>query len=420
MQTTRPAKHRIIACRGSIQLAAAIAAMRTMRGGSLAPADEVNHLIIHDLSTPEAQGEEFADSIRGLAEQVETWGSIHYLSRSFLGPFQKEAATATDGGRAVLAERLGIDRCDELYVGQNDKFPTIWLRKAFPEARQICYGDGLALNFTEAYYRPKEAAAVNRRPTPRLVWRKVRTAIKRFFAQTASPPGSPSSGKLPELDTYCLLLANLFDQKVNRVAYIDRQIFVDLFAQFAETFALKAPATHSELVRLTNRPGRNSILLTSNFSETERMSLEGEIDGYWQLLRQMPMGADVTLFIKPHPRDSYEKIDLLRQRVAGSYAHVLPLTDPWTFYLPFESLYARYFAAGDRPTSVATVSSACLSLEYLYGQQCQLGFGPEIVDREFVPAWRPLRTVHEDDLRKIVAKLRRKVGPGPRRQIAAA
>lgn len=395
---------RIVACQGAVQLASAVAAMWTTSGRTGENGQFVNHLIIHDLSAPDGQAAEFAECIGELANKLEDWQSICFVEHSSILQIQGDLLPNTMSLERLLHERFEIQKCDELYVGQNNKSVPGWLRKSVGDARQICFGDGIAINFSNAYFRPKEYASENKKSTSARKWHR---RLKNWLR--GLPGKSRTVTTEAPFDTHCLLLKNLFDQQLERVVTIDPALFLEIFDTFAQDLPHKAPQTHAALSELSQHQGQNVVLLTSNFSETGRMSLDGEIRGYRELLQRLPKGDDVALIIKPHPRDSYEKIETLQRFVGAEYQQTIALSDAWTFYLPFESLYSKYFApdsSSRRETHLATVSSACISLEYLYQQTCELGFGQRMVDSEFVPLWRDLRQVHERDLAKVVKQLR--------------
>ncbi|MCC9609596.1 alpha-2,8-polysialyltransferase family protein [Blastopirellula sp. JC732] len=410
---TKDELSRVVVCTGAIQLASAIAAMWTSSGRSKTNRNYKNHLLIHDLAAPEGQGEEFADSIRQLAEEVETWESIQYVQLPTIKRLQKELRTPGTQPRQVLADSLGVHTCDELYCGLIEKYLPTTLRRLLTEAHQICYGDGISLNFSNTYYHPRDYAKWRIRKYGKRILGLLKNKGKQLLGRPVPPSEEP-----PAPDEYCLLLKNLFDQKLSRVTTLNSALFVELFDKFAAHLPARAPLAHAELCQLAEQDGVNAVLLTSNFSETGRMSLEGEVDGYLEMLKRLPQGKGATLIIKPHPRDSYEKIERIQQRAASEYERTICLSDPWTFYLPFESLYVRYLAGSRRETHIAAVSSACISLEFLYGQRCLLGFGEELVAREFVPLWAPLRQVHERDLQRIVDTIR-KTKPAVTKKLAA-
>lgn len=411
---------RVVACQGAVQLAAAVAAMWTTSGrSSNIDSPTINYLFIHDLSAPDDQIDEFAECIRQLANKLEVWQSIHVLKTPDVVRIQGLLRENRCSLQSLLSDQFGIHACDELFVGQNNKSVPTWLREATPDARHTCFGDGIALNFTNAYFRPKDYALSQNHAKWSDKWKH---RLRRFLARISGRP-KPGNETDDRFHGHCLLLKNLFDQQLAQVKLIDPGMFLEIFDIFAEDFPAKAPATHAALHALAGTPGKNVVLLTSNFSETGRMSLDGELRGYAQLLEKMPSGKGVTLIIKPHPRDSYAKIEQLRQLTEARYDSTLALSDPWTFYLPFESLYAKYLSprvSPQRTTHVATVSSACISLEHLYGQHCELGFGANLVEQEFTPLWRTLRVVHENDLVRIVQKLRTASARSSRPQRRAA
>jgi hypothetical protein len=154
--------------------------------------------------------------------------------------------------------------------------------------------------------------------------------------------------------------------------------------------------------------------MTSNFSEAGKMTVESEIAAYQELVGD---GCASVLVLKPHPRDSREKIQSLRNVLAARFQKMIVLDDPQSFYLPFESVFDRFLFTGvregDRPQVLCT-SSACLAFELVYGISCRLGFGEQAVPKYFRQAWIPHRLRHERDLQEVVSEIR-----GRRCQIAA-
>jgi hypothetical protein len=228
------------------------------------------------------------------------------------------------------------------------------------------------------------------------------------------PPPAPVPMKSKKhavaFDNHYLLLANQFDQQLERFEQLDASDFASLFNIFAESLTDKASQTCAELESALQGAPQAIVLLTSNFSETKRKTLAGEVKCCLDMVRREQHDSRAVLVIKPHPRDSAEKISVLQQEAAKSFHRVVTLTDPWTFYVPFESIFVRYFASNPRVapvTSVVCSSSACISLELFYGQRCELGFGSRNVRKYFAPKWQKLRQRHEDDLLRLVHHVRR-------------
>ena len=139
------------------------------------------------------------------------------------------------------------------------------------------------------------------------------------------------------------------------------------------------------------------------------MTLDGEIASCMESILQVGGGPGSLLVIKPHPRDGRKKIDRLTTEARRHFAEVVALDDHWTFYLPFESVFVRFFPPGSAIralTRVVCTSSAALSLEHLYGQPCAMGFGAPAVRRRFAEKWQSLRLRHEADLVTAICLIR--------------
>jgi len=190
---------------------------------------------------------------------------------------------------------------------------------------------------------------------------------------------------------------------------LDAADFRHLFAAYLPEVERAASQGRDALADALGKASSVVVLLTSNFSETGRMTLAGEVECCIDSVLEEGGGPGSLLVIKPHPRDSHEKITRLAAEVRRSFAEVVTLDDRWMFHLPFESIFIRYFPAHSRiraATRVVCTSSAALSLEHLYGQECTLGFGPRAVRRCFAHNWRALRLRHEADLAKAVERIR--------------
>lgn len=405
---------RVVAVQGAVQLASAVAAMRTSaRQKGLERAE--NHLIVHDLSSPGDQASDFAACLYSLAEQCDDWASMHYLPLPEMLRLQaalKEGGW--DGAISALRQTLGFDHCDELLLGQNMLFINNLLSRSYAQAEKACYGDGIALNFTAEYYTPASEEAVGLRSAGRRFEQWLRRRWKKALGKPVPPPPTPVPMKSKKhavaFDKHYLLLANQFDQQLERFEQLEASDFANLFEIFAESLAEKASDTCAALESALHGAPQAIVLLTSNFSETKRMTLDGEVKCCLDMVRREQHDSRAVLVIKPHPRDSVEKIAVLQQEAAKSFHRVVTLTDPWTFYVPFESIFVRYFASNPRVapvTSVVCSSSACISLELLYGQRCELGFGSRNVRRYFAPKWQQLRQRHEDDLLRLMRHVRR-------------
>lgn len=396
-----------------------------------------DHLVIHDLSTSDDQSREFADALRAIAFACKTWASITFIDKSMIGELQKR--WKPDDPRetiAYLTKELEFESCDELILGQNLLLLNHLLDKAFPQARKFCFGDGIAINFTAEYYAPdsskssqvehrrkssstKFAAHINR------LWKQLSEFVSRpsMVAQNGLMPAKDSKGhqaKRPlakekyrvSFEQKYLLLPNMLDEQWESFVRLEPIDFRRYFDRIGENLEKLAGSALRPLREAAVNCDKHIVLLTSNFSETKRMALEGEVECYLELLHSAKLSRQTHVIIKPHPRDSYAKIKLLSDRIARETTHITTIDDPRTFYIPFESIYSHCVANAIRrkgSIQVICTSSASLSLEYFYGQRCILGFGEQRVVDHFAPSWQELRCLHERDLLKIADWIRGQV-----------
>ena len=411
---------RIVAVQGTTQLTSAIAAMRAAdRAAGSTPA---NHLVIHNLHCPDDQTQEFADCIGRLARLGAAWQSIHSVSAKTLRRLSTTAlADGWSEAAAGLRECIGVGTADELFLGQNLLFINQLLYRAFPGAIRACYGDGIGLNFSSDNYRVPAAprkrwgvdlTSMSIRSVGSRLKRNILHRIRRWKGIAHGPLQPATDACLAQpvpFDRHYLLLANLFDEQRDNFIQLAAADFYDLSAAYSDELEQAASQGCNPLVDALPRASSVVILLTSNFSETGRMTLDGEIASCMESILQVGGGPGSLLVIKPHPRDGRKKIDRLTTEARRHFAEVVALDDHWTFYLPFESVFVRFFPPGSAIralTRVVCTSSAALSLEHLYGQPCAMGFGAPAVRRRFAEKWQSLRLRHEADLVTAICLIR--------------
>lgn len=402
-------RRRLVAVQGTAQLASAVVAMRA--GDQAAGASAANHLLIHNLSCPADQAGEFAHCIARLAGRVAEWATVHHITADELAALQRRhTADGLRAAAAMLAEFTGVAEAHEVLLGQNVLFLNHLIDRAHPRALKACYGDGVGLNFSADYYRPPEFDA-GWRGLGRRLERAVRRHTHRWTGATPPPPRPQGRkpGHAVPFDRHYLLLANRFDSRVDNYVQLEAEEFRRLFAAFVPEIDEAVADAGDPLAAELGRAASVVVLLTSNFSETARMPLAEEVDACVTAAAAAGGGAGSLLVVKPHPRDSREKVRLIADAASRRFAAVVALDAPWTFHLPFESVYDRWFLRDERvrrATRVVCTSSAGLSLEALYGQPVEVLFGERIARRLFTHNWRSLRVRHEADLRRIVTEIR--------------
>ncbi|MBW4524913.1 MAG: alpha-2,8-polysialyltransferase family protein [Phormidium tanganyikae FI6-MK23] len=388
---------RIITCQGSIQFVAALSAM--FYRDRAQSATYQNYLVIYELYAPEQQHHEFAAFIQSMAESVCDWEAIVYLT-----PEQRDTighqldSTPPHRIYNTVHQWIGLDYTDELYLCRNWQFTNQLLINAYPTASRICYGDGIGLYFSEH-------SAIVRRPfipppTPdqlfdwtwwkaRSLWHRIRERLQLKTKLYSLP-----------FDVGYFVLPDIFDETPPMpIIKLDSSELLARFEQFtsfvdvAQVAEVQTAIEHSPV----------SILLTSNFSEGDRISQDNELKAYRDFLTSYEIPPNSVLVIKPHPRDDLSKIYRLKESLSDLYQNIILLTDLNLFFLPFEVFFLKAFQSSN--IRVFAVSSACLSLKLLFDVPSLIGFNADITTRYFDPEFVAARLEHEQTLHNAIARL---------------
>jgi hypothetical protein len=357
-------------------------------------------LIVHELFAPGGQDVEFFQVIKGMAEQGRTWHKIIYVDSKTI---DRLGTIAIEKGNVALrkemCELLTIESADELYLSRDWQLGSQIFLEFFRSAFKICYGDGVGLYFPESYFYTKT-------PLTRLKFStvgKVATSIAETFKNAIKfPARRPVFENLTNarFNFGYLLLANLSREKPSfPYSLITLEQLRQTLREFARDF------THPIIDRLANGSESPSILLTSNFSEAGRTSVESEISLYSEFLGGQEKCN--LLIIKPHPRDDKKKLLQLKRVFIDKGHDVVLLDDQVSFYTPFEffllQIESRSPGAVKR-MSFFTTSSSCLTIALLFNCKPHLGFGDQLVNRYFFPKYRKGRISHELDLNNVLSK----------------
>ena len=398
---------RIITCQGSIQLIAALAALSCREDEQKDLGYEYeDFLVIYDLYSPRhEQLEEFADFVKKMALSVFNWKSILYVNPDQMTRLAELLEVSPATAFAHLHEFVGASKADEIYLCRSWQFGHRFMMNAYQKAEKICYGDGLGLYFSEAYFSP---AATNERRFYSLVRKKL-GAVKRFVKRTPRLITVATSYPLlsaVDFDIGYFLLPNILgEEPPMETRLVKKEVTKRIFRELAA--ALANDAIVEKYKYISSVP--TVVLMTSNFSEAKRMSAENEILAYRKFLELMKFPRESTLMIKPHPRDGEQKIQQVGRAVEDLFTNVVLLTEPDLFYIPFELFLMQVFKGRTetavRDLKIATFSTACLSLQVLFNFEPIIGFGRDLVGEFFHPEFVEGRIKHEYDLHVALQKL---------------
>ncbi|MUL38109.1 polysialyltransferase family glycosyltransferase [Gloeocapsopsis dulcis] len=403
MSQTKTIK-RLVACFGSIQLVTALSVLsyRVKEQQELNYSYE-DYLVITPLFAPQGQNEEFSAFIEKMANSIYSWKKIVYLSLEQTKFLTDQTNSSSLAEVAKLVHDLvGVESPDEIYLARTWNPENQLLMNVYESAEKICYGDGIGIYFSHVAFLPQNASqeAVSLSSLYQNFKKQIKGVLpkKKKFCKQEFDIGYFSLpyafGEVPPMETVVL----------------DRSVYLRTFQTLRKGLNDLIDADYIKNLKANLQNHSVSILLSSNFSEAHRMPIEKEVKAYREFLLKKGIPPNSILLIKPHPRDSKQKILQLQSELNDLYAKVILLNEDFLFYLPFEVLFMELFLKFDLTQSqtprIFTFSSACLTLEFLFDAECVVGFGRDIVEKYFYTEHIEGRIKHEVDLQSTISEVR--------------
>ena len=387
---------RLVACQGSAQLVTALSALRQRQQESRQAQETFRDvLVLYDLCAPETQLAEFRETLLRMARTHDSWSAVVSLDPVEIGRLsQLVRSRGLRAARREVCRLLGVDTVNEVFVARNWQPGNQLMMNCYAEATQICYGDTIGVYFTEGYLSP--AAAAPRSQDRGGVLQRALSILRLVLF------GPGRLAVLP-FDHGYLAAADLFGEVAPfPVSIKDRAIMKETLRATADAVRPEVPEA------LRGGDGETVLVLTANFSEAQSMSRADELAAYLDFLKPR-VAREAKIVLKPHPRDSREKIAALAVALREQFREVAVLDEERFFYLPFELLLLTALADAEfriaRSFRLVCFSSSCLGPAFLFDLRAEIGFGPELVNRAFTPALRANRLRHEADLAKALERI---------------
>lgn len=385
---------RLVGCQGSIQLIAALTAMK-VRGEEQSGVKYEDHLIIYDLHAPASHVNAFMKYVADMARFAHAWKSIQCISDVTL---QHLIHICNTRPRSTAFEKVyevvGLRKVDELFLPRNWQKGNQLIINAYANSRKICYGDSIGIYFSEHYFASSKKPKL---PSDFLLelLRRVRVNL-----------GLRTELKIIPFDIGYFFLPDSFDAmppmpfvKYGKVA------IRNTFQRYENFIPQNIVDAYREIFL-----GKNiAVVITTPLSEVGRMEIEDELSAYKEWICKLGIPRDATFVIKPHPRDSKAKIERLSKLLRSYFREVITLDRIEFFFMPFEIFLMQTMANNrwDLPESIRilSISSACLSISALFNKVSYIGFGEKIVRKYFKPEMISGRLRHEKDLVNTVQRL---------------
>ncbi|MEC4885915.1 MAG: polysialyltransferase family glycosyltransferase [Scytonema sp. PMC 1070.18] len=399
---------RVITCQGTIQLVTALSVLahREREQQHLGYQYE-NYLVIYELYAPSEQVDEFVVLIKKMAELVSDWKAIVYISPEELKNIEiKLKTTGYSKIFKIVHELVGIDSPNEIYLCRNWQFGNKLLINTYRSAEKICYGDSIGIYFSQNSPVISPVPKISKTP---LLHHVIQDKIVGLIRNIKHYLKLKTVLKDIDFNIGYFILPNILGEKPPmKVITTDKLSLLEKFHKMRCLVELEY--VDYLCYKIGNAPV--SVLLTSNLSEADRMSMDNEIAAYKKFLMTEKIDPDSVLVLKPHPRDSEVKIRKLENTLADLYTEVVTLSKQNLFFLPFEVFFMAAFLNSDltftNKLRVFAVSSACLSLSLLFNVPCVVGFGEQITSSTFYENYVGSRLQHEQDLRVAIDAIKDK------------
>ncbi|MGF1588763.1 MAG: polysialyltransferase family glycosyltransferase [Pleurocapsa sp.] len=389
---------RIVTCQGSIQLVTALSVIDYREQEQKLDYQYENYLVIYDLNSPPGQIDAFAAFIKKMAQLICDWKKIVYiLPEQMQAIASKSSSTNSSTYWQRVYKLVGIEAADEIYLSRNWQFGNQLLINAYHSAEKICYGDSIGI-----YFAPDSKAFFLPQSLPKQLLSKL---LIESINRTKLILGYPVLRAINFDRGYFCLPYILGENPPMPVTITDKTSLLKIFKQLR----CLLDQDYISQLRQQIKDAPVSILLTSNFSEAGRMTLSQEIEAYREFFVSTDVSKHSVLIIKPHPRDSLQKMAALSNTLAVLFEQIIILSETSLFFLPFEAFFTAAFLDENlqltNQVKVFAFSSACLSLKLLFDVSSFIGFGHEITSKFFAQDYAPGRIKHEQDLTEALTKI---------------
>jgi len=320
---------RLVVCQGPLQLLNVLSSLHYESSRNPAARFE-DHLVLFGMCVDSTYQSAILNAINDLAA-VWQWAKIVDLSSNEPEIVRAWYEDRTQSDRTIHA-KIGVDTVDQVFSARNWQVSNEIVLHAYRDAYQICYGDGLG--FVDFIFSPQLTA-----------YQEIRHVMPIF---------------LNDFSRVC-------DRRNLKI--LQTRVPKKCILQAIDAYLARVHNLSSYLAEITDNAA-SLLFLSSTGSESGLMSQEQEIAAYEAALKQWHIPGQ-RIVIKPHPRESLEKGEVLAERLRSSLkTDVVVMNNRQVQALPVEVL----FRAHAFENVISLFSSSIVSLKYLYNANGVLAF----------------------------------------------
>jgi len=364
---------RLFVCQGPTPLLTLLSVIEQRRRDE-GTEDFYDVLVISGLYAATTDEWDLARFIERVARAAHRFNRIYFLCQAEV---EELARRYERGDRRMVAEhlrqRLGVELFDEIYLTRTWLWSNRLLVHTYPDAERIGVGDGVGFHFTRDYAAPEGRRA------------------NAYFDDSSMPPAPLQRGYL--------LLPQVFGNEANfPTTRLRAEVYFSVLDSLSAFHSVSSDENEADV-----------LLLTSNLSESGRVSPDREVAAYLDFIDSLAISAESSLWIKGHPRDRGDKLEAVASRLRKRFRQV-NLLDREARFSPLELYAYPRLRESARKLRIVTAGSTCLPLTYLFSRTADVGFGASLVEKYFNPEHVRGRCRFESDLRSLTASLLKQFG----------
>jgi hypothetical protein len=350
-------KRRLLTVQGPLQYITGYIAYRHENPPS---PDVEDFLLLYDFFCAPEIEEEIADSIRALSASS-PWSHIIFIDSHEMKRLMRRRYA--DSIKAIQA-RIGSDHFDEVYVCRDYLgHGSPLLLNSYPAAKKVAYGDSFGL------VGQREAIEQTNAPPA------MRTRLRNFARQLIL--GEPA-----KVDFDVAILPLPIDVSGRYFSNIDLIVPTKNHVRACvEQIYAHLPDLQLYCKKLVEAgtSGDRHLYLLSNLSASGLTTASSELNLYTEVIQNCsPSGA--TIYLKPHPRSTFEVLNQLVDRLKDDYKVIL-VDDPRFSRIPIE-LWVELIQHCE---VIAMYSTSAINLKYLYDKLVTMPLTESQITKYFVP-----------------------------------
>lgn len=318
-------------------------------------------LLLYDfLCAPEVE-DQIADAVLSIAGSVK-WKRIVHIRGDQMTVLMRQRYRSSILG---LKNMLGESDFDDIYLARNHVGDgSALLLNAYAAARKHAYGDSFGLvGQQEALARLEGPAGLKTR------LRELTRSL--IFGAPKPVPFDDAVLSLP------IDMSGTYLQRTPFLVPSHAHVSQTLKSMYDVMLELRG---YCDKLRTRSRMQETPLYLLSNLAGSGLCSIEQEVELYLDVIREYSLRGQ-TLFIKPHPRSSFEFLKAIQRQLLKDYDVVI-VDDPRFARLPIE-LWVGLMA---HCNLIAMFSTSCINLKYIYSKKVVLPLNDARMSRYFQTA----------------------------------